>query len=183
MGAKIYGGTSIGDGCKVGGEVNNAVIFSNSNKGHEGFLGNSVIGEWCNIGADSNTSNMKNNYGNINVWSYANEGYVDTGLQFCGLIMGDHSKCGINTMFNTGSVVGVSSAIFGGGFVPKFVPSFVWGDMAGHFTEYVFDKAIETSERMMARRNRKLHTTDSSVLKHIFEISDTYRKKLNPTRH
>ena len=127
MGAKVYGATTIGEGCKVGGEVSNVVFFANSNKGHDGFLGNAVIGEWCNLGADTNCSNLKNNYDTVKVWSEHENKLVSTGLQFCGLMMGDHSKSGINTMFNTGTVVGVSSNIFGSSFPDKFVPSFSWG--------------------------------------------------------
>ncbi|MDD2822415.1 MAG: GlmU family protein, partial [Flavobacterium sp.] len=127
MAAKIYGATTVGPYSRVGGEINNSVLFAYSNKGHDGFLGNSVLGEWCNIGADSNNSNLKNNYEEVKLWSYETEGFAKTGLQFCGLMMGDHSKCGINTMFNTGTVVGVSANIFGSGFPRNFVPSFSWG--------------------------------------------------------
>ena len=137
---------------KVGGEVNNSVIFGYSNKGHDGFLGNSVIGEWCNLGADTNNSNLKNNYGEVKVWSYAKEQEVNTGLQFCGLMMGDHSKCGINTMFNTGTVVGVSANIFGAGFPPKHIPSFSWGG-AEEMVDFDFEKALEVVARMMERRH------------------------------
>ncbi|HYG49352.1 MAG TPA: putative sugar nucleotidyl transferase, partial [Flavobacteriales bacterium] len=139
MGAKIYGPTTIGPHCKVGGEVNNSVFFGYSNKAHDGFIGNSVIGEWCNIGADSNNSNLKNNYGNVKVYNFGSETEMDTGLQFCGLIMGDHAKCGINTMFNTGTVVGVGANVFDGGFPPKMVKSFAWGGKQG-FEKYELDK-------------------------------------------
>ena len=134
MGAKIYGPTTIGPWCKIGGEVNNSVFFGYSNKAHDGFMGNSVIGEWCNIGADTNTSNLKNTYDNVKVWNYADNTFIDSGLTFCGLIMGDHSKCGINTMFNTGTVVGVSSNIFGSGYQRNFIPGFMWGGTAGFKT-------------------------------------------------
>ena len=144
MMAKIYGATTVGPYSKIGGEVNNAVLFAYSNKGHDGFLGNSVLGEWCNIGADSNNSNLKNNYEEVKLWSYEKEGFAKTGLQFCGLIMGDHSKCAINTMFNTGTVVGVSANIFGSGFPRNFVPSFTWGGAQG-FTTYLTKKAFETA--------------------------------------
>ena len=126
IGAKIYGPSTFGPYCKVGGEVNNAVLFAYSNKGHEGFLGNSVLGEWCNLGADTNTSNLKNNYAEVRLWDYNTEGFARTGLQFCGLIMGDHSKCGINTMFNTGTMVGVSANVFGSGYPRNFIPRFVF---------------------------------------------------------
>src|ERR1044071_4485832 len=127
LGAKIFGDTTIGPYSKVGGEISNSVVFGYSNKAHDGFLGNSVIGEWCNLGADSNNSNLKNNYSKIKVWNYREETFINTGLQFCGLIMGDHSKCSINTMFNTGTVVGVGANVFDGGFPPKMVKSFAWG--------------------------------------------------------
>ena len=126
MGAKIYGATTVGPWCKVGGEVQNSVIMGYSNKGHDGYLGNAVLGEWCNIGADSNNSNLKNNYAKVKLWNYASGRFTDTGLQFCGLIMGDHSKCGINTMFNTGTVIGVSANIFGSGFPRNFIPLSTW---------------------------------------------------------
>lgn len=167
MGAKIYGGTTIGDGCKVGGEVNNAVFFNHSNKGHDGFIGNAVIGDWCNLGADTNCSNLKNNYDEVKIWSEAAGRLVSTGLQFCGLLMGDHSKCGINTMFNTGTVVGVSCNIFGAGFPEKFLPSFTWGGIQEQ-TVYRLDKAIETANRMMARRNMQLSDGEIAVFEYLF---------------
>lgn len=175
MGAKIYGPTTIGPHSKVGGEINNSVVFGCSNKAHDGFLGNSVIGEWCNIGADSNNSNLKNNYANVKLWSYPKKSFVDTGLQFCGLIMGDHSKCGINTMFNTGTVVGVSANIFGSGFPRNFIPSFSWGGAQG-FSVYAIDKAFETVERVFERRNMVFDNTEKKILKKIFELTDEYRK-------
>lgn len=176
MGAKIYGATTIGPHSKVGGEVNNSVIFGYSNKAHDGFLGNSVIGTWCNIGADTNNSNLKNNYGNVKVWHYPSASFVETGLQFCGLFMGDHSKCGINTMFNTGTVVGFSANVFGTGFPRQFVPSFSWGGAHG-FSTYDFEKAWETGERMMLRRNMKMDAADREIWKNIFEQTELYRKK------
>jgi len=176
MGAKIYGATTIGPHCKVGGEVNNSVFLGYANKAHDGFLGNSVIGEWCNIGADSNNSNLKNNYADVRIWSYETERFVPTGLQFCGLIMGDHSKCGINTMFNTGTVVGVSANIFGSGFPRNFVPSFSWGGAAGMST-YKTEKAFEVAERVMDRRGKVLDTVEKDILRHIFEESKVYRRK------
>ncbi len=167
MGAKIYGPTTIGPHCRLGGEVSNSVMLANSNKGHDGFLGNSVIGEWCNLGADTNTSNLKNNYLPVRIWSYVSQGFEDTGLQFCGLIMGDHSKAGINTMFNTGTVVGVASNIFGDGFPRNFIPSFSWGGAAG-FSTHQLNKAIETAMIVMSRRNQEFTDQDRQILEHIF---------------
>lgn len=167
MGAKVYGATTIGSGSKVGGEVNNIVMFNNSNKGHDGFLGNAVIGEWCNLGADTNCSNLKNNYDEVKIWDMSAQEMVATGLQFCGLIMGDHSKCGINTMFNTGTVVGVSANIFGANFPNKYIPSFTWGGVDEH-TIHQFDKALATANRMMARRNKQLSSAEEAILLSIF---------------
>ena len=168
MGAKIYGATTIGPGCKVGGEINNSVFFANSNKGHDGYLGNAVVGEWCNLGADTNSSNLKNNYDEVKIWSEHEGKLVKTGLTFCGLIMGDHSKCGINTMFNTATVVGVSSNIFGAGFPDKYVPSFSWGGNDS-MVVYEFDKAMETADRMMGRRGTKLSDAERDMYRHLFE--------------
>ncbi|HTN16404.1 MAG TPA: GlmU family protein [Chitinophagaceae bacterium] len=167
MGAKVYGATTIGEGCKVGGEVSNTVFFANSNKGHDGFLGNAVIGEWCNLGADTNCSNLKNNYDIVKVWDEDQQKLVSTGLQFCGLMMGDHSKCGINTMFNTGTVVGVSANVFGSSFPEKFIPSFSWG-AAGDTAVYAFDKAMETAGRMMERRGKQLNAAEQGLYRHLF---------------
>ena len=175
MGAKIYGPTTAGPWSKIGGEINNSVIFANSNKGHEGYLGNSVLGEWCNIGANSDTSNLKNNYAEVRVWSYKTEGFVRTGLQFCGLIMGDHSKCGINTMFNTGSVVGVNANIYGAGYPRNFIPSFSWGGALG-FREYQLKKAFEANSVVMKRRNKEFNETEQNILKTVFELSQKYRR-------
>ncbi|KQO32980.1 glucose-1-phosphate thymidylyltransferase [Flavobacterium sp. Leaf82] len=175
LNAKVYGATTVGPGSRIGGEVKNSILFANSNKGHDGFLGDSVLGEWCNIGADSNNSNLKNNYEEVKLWSYKTEGFAKTGLQFCGLMMGDHSKCGINTMFNTGTVVGVSANIFGSGFPRNFVPSFSWGGAAG-FTTYVTKKAFETAKLVMGRRNIDFDDTESAILEHIFEETKKWRK-------
>ena len=172
MAAKVYGDTTVGPYCRVGGEVSNVVFFGYSNKGHDGFLGNSVVGEWCNLGADTNTSNLKNNYGNVDVWSYREEKYIPSGLQFHGLIMADHSKSSINSMFNTGTVVGVAANIFGTGFPDKFIPSFTWG---GRET-FRFDKALEVAVRMMERRNVKLTQADIDILKVVFEKDKKYRR-------
>ncbi|SDS64726.1 UDP-N-acetylglucosamine diphosphorylase/glucosamine-1-phosphate N-acetyltransferase [Formosa sp. Hel1_31_208] len=175
LGAKIYGPTTIGPYSKVGGEVNNSVIFGYSNKGHDGFLGNSVIGEWCNLGADTNNSNLKNNYAEVRLWDYESEGFARTGLQFCGLMMGDHSKCGINTMFNTGTVVGVSANIFGSGFPRNFVPSFSWGGSSG-FKTYLTKKAFEVAEVVMQRRNIEFTDKDKAILEQVFEHTKKWRK-------
>ncbi|NBC58740.1 MAG: glucose-1-phosphate thymidylyltransferase [Bacteroidetes bacterium] len=176
MGAKIYTGTTVGPYSKVGGEVSNSVIQGFSNKGHDGFLGNSVIGEWCNLGADTNISNLKNNYAAVKLWNYSKQGFTDTGLQFCGLIMGDHSKCGINTMFNTGTVVGVSANIYGEGFPRNFIPSFSWGGKTGFIT-YKFEKAIEVADIVMKRRHKKIKAQEVKILEHVFEISKAYRRR------
>lgn len=167
MAAKIYNGTTIGPHCKVGGEVSNSVIFGYSNKAHDGFLGNSVLGEWCNLGADSNTSNLKNNYSKVQVWDYVSKAYINTGLQFCGLLMGDHAKSSINTMFNTGTVVGFSANVFGGGFPPKFIPSFSWGG----FDKEVFklDAAMDVASKVMSRRNLSFSPAQSHLFQHLFE--------------
>ncbi|MBG6187643.1 GlmU family protein [Flavobacterium sp. CAN_S2] len=175
MASKIYGATTVGPFSRIGGEVNNSVLFGYSNKGHDGFLGNSVLGEWCNIGADSNNSNLKNNYEEVKLWSYETEGFAKTGLQFCGLMMGDHSKCGINTMFNTGTVVGVSANIFGSGFPRNFVPSFSWGGASG-FTTYITKKAFETARLVMSRRNVEFDEREAAILEHIFEETKKWRK-------
>ncbi len=175
LGAKIYGPTTIGPESKAGGEVNNSVIFGNSNKAHDGFLGNSVIGEWCNIGADSNNSNLKNNYAHVKLWSYASEKFENTNLTFCGLIMGDHSKCGINTMFNTATVVGVSANVFGAGFPRNFIADFSWGGASG-FTTYKLNDAFGTAEKVMERRNKKLNDTEKELLARVFEMTEKYRK-------
>lgn len=168
MGGKMRADTTVGPFCKIGGEVSNSVLFGSSNKAHDGFLGNSVLGEWCNLGAGTTTSNLKNNYDTVKLWSYAENNFISTGIPNCGLIMGDHSKSGINTMFNTGTVVGVSSNIFGGGFPSKHVPSFQWGGAAG-FEIYHFEKAIETAARVLGRRNITLQEIEKGILKNIFE--------------
>ena len=176
LGAKIYGATTIGPFCKIGGEVNNAVLFAYSNKGHDGFLGNSVLGEWCNLGADTNTSNLKNDYSAVRLWDYETEVFAKTGLQFCGLMMGDHSKCSINTMFNTGTVVGVSANIFGTGFPRNFVPSFTWGGSGG-FTTFLTKKAFEVAEVVMSRRHIEFTKEDKAILEHVFEETKKYRRE------
>ena len=175
MGTKIYGATTIGPYCKVGGEVNNSVLMGYSNKGHEGFLGNSVLGEWCNIGAGSNNSNLKNNYAEVKLWNYEAGRFTKTGLQFCGLMMGDHSKCAINTMFNTGTVVGVSCNIYGSNFPRNFIPSFSWGGAAG-FSTYQINKANETANLVLKRRSLEFNEVEQRIFEHIFEITEKYRK-------
>ncbi|MEZ5007434.1 MAG: GlmU family protein [Chitinophagales bacterium] len=175
MGAKIYGETTIGPHCKVGGEVSNSVLFAYSNKGHDGYLGNSVLGEWCNLGADTNNSNLKNNYSEIKCWSYNEQDYIKTGLQFCGLIMGDHCKSGINTMFNTGTVAGVAANIFGAGFPNKFIPSFSWGGCDG-FSTFRLEKAYEMAKNMMDRRGIEFTAEHKAVFKHIFKETNGFRQ-------
>jgi UDP-N-acetylglucosamine diphosphorylase/glucosamine-1-phosphate N-acetyltransferase len=174
MGAKIYGPTTVGPYGKVCGEINNSVIFGYSSKGHDGYLGNSVLGEWCNIGADSNNSNLKNNYAKVRLWNYATERFEHTGLQFCGLMMGDHSKTAINTMFNTGTVIGVNANIYVPGFPRNFVPSFSWGGASG-FTTYMPKKAYEAAEVMMARRGVIFDAEEAEILNQVFELTRKYR--------
>ncbi len=184
LSTKIYGATSIGPHSKVGGEVNNSVILGYSNKAHDGFLGNSVLGEWCNLGADTNNSNLKNNYAEVKVWNYAKESFVRTGLQFCGLIMGDHSKSGINTMFNTGTVVGVSANIFGSGFPRNFIPSFSWGGAQG-FETFTLPKANEVAAKVFERRKLVFDQIEKDILKHIYDESAKHRfweKSTNQTQ-
>ena len=170
MGAKIYGPSTFGPHCKIGGEVNNSIIIGYSNKGHDGFLGNSVIGEWCNLGADTNNSNLKNNYAEVKVWNYPAGRFILTGLQFCGLIMGDHSKSGINTMFNTGTVVGVSSNIFGGGFPRTFIPSFSWGGSGG-MTQFKLGKAEEVATKMMERRGLSYDEVEQGIMREVYKMT------------
>ncbi|AYN67792.1 glucose-1-phosphate thymidylyltransferase [Euzebyella marina] len=174
MGAKIYGATTVGPYGKVCGEISNSVIFGYSSKGHEGYLGNAVLGEWCNIGADSNNSNLKNNYAKVRLWNYATEKFEQTGLQFCGLMMGDHSKTAINTMFNTGTVIGVNCNIYVPGFPRNFVPSFSWGGASG-FSTYATSKAFEAAKVMMARRNVEFTELDAKILEHVFELTKKWR--------
>ncbi len=176
MGTKVYGPTTLGPKSKIGGEVNNVILSGYCSKGHDGYLGNSVIGEWCNLGADTNNSNLKNNYAQVKIWDYTKERFINTGLQFCGLIMGDHSKCGINTMFNTGTVIGVSANIYGSNFPRNFIPSFSWGGAAG-FTTYAFKKASETADLVMSRKNENFSEEDEKIMKHVFDLSAKYRTK------
>ena len=177
LGGKMRPNTTIGPYCKVGGEVGNVIFHSYSNKAHEGFLGNSVIGSWCNLGADTNNSNLKNNYSNVRCWNYHHQAYIDSGLQFCGTIMGDHSKCSINTMLNTGTVVGVSANIHGTGFPSKFVPSFIWGGTEISY-EYDFEKACETIAKVLERREIVFDQVERAILQRVFELSLNYRQPL-----
>jgi UDP-N-acetylglucosamine diphosphorylase/glucosamine-1-phosphate N-acetyltransferase len=174
MGAKVYGATTIGPHSKVGGEINNSVIFGFSNKAHDGFMGNSVIGEWCNWGADSNNSNLKNNYEEVKLWSYVKESFEKSGSQFCGLMMGDHSKCGINTMFNTGTVVGVSANIFGAGFPRNFIADFSWGGAGGTMT-YQLNKAVQTASLVYARRGMEFNEMEQAIFESIFTQTEKWR--------
>ncbi|WP_299432345.1 GlmU family protein [uncultured Maribacter sp.] len=175
LGAKIYGATTVGPYSKIGGEVNNSVIFGYSSKGHDGFLGNSVLGEWCNLGADTNNSNLKNNYAKVKLWNYASESFEQTGLQFCGLMMGDHSKTAINTMFNTGTVIGVNTNVYVPGFPRNFVPSFSWGGANG-FTSYATKKAFDVAKVVMARRGIEFTEIDANILSRVFELTAKWRK-------
>jgi UDP-N-acetylglucosamine diphosphorylase/glucosamine-1-phosphate N-acetyltransferase len=175
LGTKVYGATTIGPYSTIGGEVKNSVLLGYSNKGHDGYLGNSVIGEWCNIGADTNNSNLKNNYAEVRLWNYETEGFSKTGLQYCGLMMGDHSKCGINSMFNTGTVVGVSANIFGSGFPRNFIPSFSWGGKAG-FSTFLSEKAFEVAKIVMLRRQIEFTEQDAAILEHVFNETKKFRR-------
>ncbi|WCM42573.1 GlmU family protein [Flavobacterium sp. CBA20B-1] len=175
LATKIYGATTVGPHSRVGGEINNSVLFAYSNKGHDGFLGNAVLGEWCNIGADSNNSNLKNNYESVKLWNYESERFENTGLQFCGLMMGDHSKCGINTMFNTGTVVGVAANIFGAGFPRNYIPNFTWGGAQGT-QAYLPKKAFETAKIVMSRRNVDFTDLDEAILTHVFNETKEWQK-------
>jgi UDP-N-acetylglucosamine diphosphorylase/glucosamine-1-phosphate N-acetyltransferase len=174
MGARVYGPTTVGPHCRVGGEVTRSVLFGYSNKAHDGFLGDSVIGEWCNLGADTNTSNLKNNYSSVKMWNYKEEDFIKTGLQFCGLMMADHSKCSINTMFNTGTVVGVSANIFGHGFPPKFIPSFSWGGSEG-FDTYRLEDASAVAQKVFERRGIAFDNKEKNILKHLFDYTTVRR--------
>jgi len=174
MGAKIYSGTTIGPNSRAGGEINNSVIWGNSAKGHEGYLGNSVLGEWCNIGADTNNSNLKNNYAEVKLYDYESKAMRNTKLQFCGLIMADHSKCGINTMFNTGSIVGVSANVFGAGLPPNHIPDFSWGG-GNCFETYKLDKMFDTAEKVLARKTLAFDQVEKNILTKVFELTSSYR--------
>ena len=175
MGTRVYGPTTIGPNCKVGGEISRSNLLANSNKGHEGYLGDAVLGEWCNIGADTNNSNLKNNYSEVKLWDYAAERFVNTGLQFCGLVMGDHAKCGINTMFNTGTVVGVFANVFGAGYPRNFIPDFSWGGADAGYRTYRFTDACDTAVRVLERRNQVFSELDKAILYHIYDQTAKFR--------
>jgi UDP-N-acetylglucosamine diphosphorylase/glucosamine-1-phosphate N-acetyltransferase len=175
MGAKVYGPTTIGPGCRAGGEVARSIMLANSNKGHDGFLGDSVLGEWCNIGADSNNSNLKNNYAEVKLWDYASQKFEKTGHQFVGLFMGDHAKCGINTMFNTGTVVGVSANVYGAGYQRNFIPDFAWGGADSAYRTYKFAEAVETAEIVQKRRNIAFTELEKAILYHVYDQTAQYR--------
>ncbi|MDX9941371.1 MAG: GlmU family protein [Bacteroidales bacterium] len=175
MAAKIYPGSSIGPYCKVGGEMSQSVIFGYTNKAHDGYLGHSVIGEWCNLGADTNASNLKNNYDEVRLWDYAENSFVNTGQQFCGTFMGDHSKCGINTMFNTGTVIGINAQIFGAGFMRNFIPSFSWGSVAG-FSNVDINKAVQVAQRVFARKGLEFGDLDEQIIRNVYNQSFSYRR-------
>jgi len=171
MGTKVYSGCTVGPYCKVGGELNNSILMAYSNKGHDGFLGNAVIGEWCNLGADTNNSNLKNNYSEVKQWNYPTQRFIKTGLQFCGLIMGDYSKSAINTQFNTGTVVGVSANIFQGGFPPSIISHFSWGGPKDA-PKFALDRAYEAAEKMMERRKVPFTEEDKNILEHIYNLDN-----------
>lgn len=175
MGTKIYGGTTIGPNCTVGGEIKNVVMFGNSNKGHDGYLGNSVVGEWCNLGADTNCSNMKNNHSSVKIWNYEKRDFVDSKTQFCGLFLGDYSKLGINTMINTGTVIGVATNIFGAGFPDKFIPSFSWGAVENK-TTYILEKALEDARKMCELKKQALSDLDAEILQSVYKESSEFRE-------
>lgn len=175
MGAKIYGPTVIGPGCKAGGEITRSIMMANSNKAHDGFLGDSVLGEWCNLGADTNNSNLKNNYSEVKLWDYATNRFERSGSQFVGLFMGDHSKCAINTMFNTGTVAGIFANIYGAGFQRNFIPDFSWGGPDAGYRTYKLQEALETAALVMQRRGITLDETERTILEKVFENTETYR--------
>jgi len=174
MGALIYGPTAIGPYCKVGGEVKEVVLLGHSNKAHDGFLGNSIIGEWCNLGAGTSVSNLKNNYSNVRMWDFSTQDMRDSGLQYLGTVMGDHSKAGILTMLNTGTIVGVAANIFGSGYPPKFIPSFSWGGSSG-LTTHRLEDALDTARKVVSRRDITLSEEEEDILRHVFELSKEQR--------
>jgi UDP-N-acetylglucosamine diphosphorylase/glucosamine-1-phosphate N-acetyltransferase len=180
-GAKIRGDTSIGPFCKAGGEIAATVMFGYSNKSHDGYMGCSVIGEWCNFGADSNTSNLKNNYDSVKLWNHNKKSFVNTGLLFLGLIMGDHSKCGINSMFNTGTMVDVFANIYGADFLPNYIPSFSWGGSGG-LTTYTFEKAMQTARKVFERRDLTLDEIDYDILHTVYKLTAEQRQWENKSK-
>lgn len=172
MGAKIYGGNTFGPYCKVAGEVESTVMLGYSNKAHDGFIGDAVIGEWCNLGAGTNCSNLKNDYSQVRVWSYPKESFVKTGLQFCGLFLADHSKSAIGTQFNTGTVVGVAANVFASGFPRNFIPSFTWGK-----EPYKMDRALETARIVYARRGKIFDAEDEAILRAVYSLTEVNRER------
>jgi len=174
MGAKIYGPCSFGPGCRIGGEVTRSIFLANTNKAHDGYLGDSVLGEWCNLGANTNNSNLKNNYSEVKLWDYETERFEKTGQQFVGLFMGDHSKCAINTVFNTGTVVGIFANIYGAGFPRNFIPDFSWGGKEGYRT-YKFSDACETATAVMARRGQPFTDLEKAILYHVYDQTVRFR--------
>lgn len=172
MGAKIYGGNTFGPYCKVAGEVESTVMLGYSNKAHDGFIGDAVIGEWCNLGAGTNCSNLKNDYSQVRVWSYPKESFIKTGLQFCGLFLADHSKSAIGTQFNTGTVVGVAANVFASGFPRNFIPSFTWGK-----EPYKIDRALETARIVYARRGKTFDAEDEAILRAVYSLTEVNREK------
>ena len=174
MGTRVYSNVTVGPYSRVGGELNTCVIWGRSSKGHDGYLGSAVMGEWCNWGADTNNSNLKNNYKPVRLYDYRKAGYRDTGLQFCGTIMADHAKCAINTAFNTGTVVGVGASIFGSGMPPTFIPDFGWGGNEG-FSTYQLDKLFETAELVYERRNLQFNEVEKQLLTAVFELTKKQR--------
>jgi UDP-N-acetylglucosamine diphosphorylase/glucosamine-1-phosphate N-acetyltransferase len=171
--AKMRSNTSIGPYCKAGGEIANSIMFANSAKGHEGYLGDSVVGEWCNLGAATNTSNLKNDYSTVKLHSYVTNGLEDTGRQFCGLMMGDYTKAGIGTLFNTGTVVGVNVNVFGGGLPPKHIPSFSWGGAVDGFTTYRIEKALQVARVAFIRRNKVFDAVEEEMLRAVYQLTHT----------
>jgi UDP-N-acetylglucosamine diphosphorylase/glucosamine-1-phosphate N-acetyltransferase len=174
MGTLVYKGTTIGPWCKAGGEINNSVMFGYSSKAHDGFMGDSVVGEWCNLGAGTTTSNLKNNYDAVKQWSYRENKFVSTGLQFCGLVIGDHSKTGISSMFNSGSTAGVCSNIFGVNYHRNFIPSFVWGGNSG-FRKHKLEEAMETAKAVYSRRGIPFDAVEEKIFKSVFELTSDNR--------
>lgn len=176
MGVKIYPDTTLGPYCKCGGELSNVVMFGYSNKAHDGYLGSAVIGEWCNLGAGTNASNLKNDYSKIRIWNYARHTFMRTDLQFCGLIMGDHSKAGVNVMFNTATVVGVGVNVHGAGFPRVFLPSFIEGSASGGFSPVSLTKFRTIADRVMARRGLSVTDVDQRIFEKVHEIASEYKK-------
>ena len=171
--SRMRSNTSIGPYCKAGGEIANSIMFANSAKGHEGYLGDSVVGEWCNLGAGTNTSNLKNDYANVKLHNYSTGELVNTGRKFCGLMMGDFTKAGIGTLFNTGTVVGVNVNVYGGGIQPKYIPSFSWGGTIDGFVPYRIEKALQVAREAFSRRNKAFDAVEEAILRAVYEHSQS----------